>query len=194
MAWREVVGGPINNPAPLPDPLTMPGAAREAAHPPRPVLPRAVPSTAVSSKVQPMRSLRERLIHTALFEALAVVVVTPAVMGLTGAAVADAGTLSVVVSVGAVVANYGWTMLFDRFVPTRRRGLWLRFLQAAGLEAIIMAYTLPLILWFTGIGFWSAVALDLGGVAFFLAFAMLYNAAFDGVMLRIAARSDGGAV
>ena len=136
-----------------------------------------------------MRSLRERLIHTVLFEALAIAVVTPTVVGLTGAALADAGTLSIAVSVGAVVANYGWTMLFDRLVPTRRRGFGLRFLQAAGLEAIITAFTLPLILWFTGIGFWAAVALDLGGVAFFLVFAMLYNAAFDAVMLRIVARS-----
>lgn len=135
-----------------------------------------------------MRSLRERLIHTALFEALAIAVVTPAVVALTGAALADAGTLGIAVSLGAVVANYGWTMLFDRLVPTRRRGVWLRFLQAAGLEVLITAYSLPLILWFTGIGVWAALALDLGGVAFFLVFAMLYNAAFDAVMLRIAAR------
>ena len=135
-----------------------------------------------------MRSLRERLIHTALFEALAIAVVTPAVVALTGAALADAGTLGIAVSLCAVVANYGWTMLFDRLVPTRRRGVWLRFLQAAGLEVLITAYSLPLILWFTGIGVWAALALDLGGVAFFLVFAMLYNAAFDAVMLRIAAR------
>ncbi len=133
-----------------------------------------------------MRSRRERVIHAVLFEALAVAMVAPALTAITGAGLADTFLLSVLVSVGAVTANYIWTRLFDRWVPTRQRGGLLRLAQAIGLELILTTYTVPLFMLFTGSGLWEALVLDFSGVAFFIVFGAAYNALFDAVWLRIA--------
>ncbi|MDX7952450.1 chlorhexidine efflux transporter [Lichenihabitans sp. Uapishka_5] len=110
------------------------------------------------------------------------------VIGLvTGASAVDSGTLSVLISVGAVVANAGWTFVFDRWVPTRQRGLRLRLLNAAGLELLIAAYTIPLTVLITGATLKAALALDAGAIVFFLVYSLLYNAAFDAAMLRLQA-------
>lgn len=132
-----------------------------------------------------MRTFRERVIHTLLFEAIAVAIMTPAFGALTGASAGESGTLSVLISIGAVAANYLWTMVFDRWVPTRRRSLDQRFLQAAGLEAVIAVYTIPLAMGLTGASFRTAVALDAAALVFFLVYGMAYNAAFDAVMRRL---------
>jgi uncharacterized membrane protein len=133
-----------------------------------------------------MRSLRERIVHTALFEILALVIVTPTVSALTGAPVIASGLLSVLISAGAVVANYLWTWMFDRWVPTRRRGPLLRLGQAIGLELLLFVYTVPLVLLLTDLGLAQAVLLDLAGVFFFVLFGAAYNAAFDAAMVRLA--------
>ena len=132
-----------------------------------------------------MRSSRERVLHTLLFEIIAVAIMTPAFAAFTGASTAHSGTLSVAISIGAVMANYIWTLVFDRWVPTRRRSLGQRFLQAAGLEAIIAVYTIPLVMGLTGATIRTAVALDAAALVFFLVYGMLYNAAFDAVMRRL---------
>ena len=138
-----------------------------------------------------MRSTRERLLHTALFEAFAILIATPTVAWITDAPLGRAGLLSLLVSLGAMLANYVWTLIFDRLVPTRRRGLWLRAAQAVGLELIIAAFTVPLVLLLTDARIVQAIMLDLGGIGFFVLFGMAYNAAFDAVMLRVIGREKG---
>lgn len=143
-----------------------------------------------------MRTLRERVIHTLLFEAIAIAIMTPAFGTLTGASAAHSGTLSVLISIGAVVANYLWTLVFDRWLPTRRRSLGQRFLQSVGLEAVIAVYTIPLVMGLTGATFRTALALDAAALVFFLVYGMAYNAAFDAVMRHLERRarisSSGG--
>ena len=132
-----------------------------------------------------MRTLRERVIHTLLFEAIAIAIMTPAFGALTGASAAHSGVLSVLISIGAVVANYGWTLAFDRWLPTRRRSFGQRLLQSIGLEAVITVYTIPLVMGLTGASFRTAVALDAAAVAFFLVYGMAYNAVFDAAIRRL---------
>ena len=143
-----------------------------------------------------MRSIRERVVHAILFEIIANVIVTPAAMLLTGAPLVSAGALSLAISLGAMVSNYLWTWLFDTFVPSRRRGIFLRVVQAVGLEAIIAAFSIPLIMAFTGVPFWQAAVLDVGAIGFFIVFTMIYNVVFDAIMLRVlataAVSSSGG--
>ncbi len=133
-----------------------------------------------------MRSLRERIVHTTFFELIAIAIATPSIGAVTGASPADSGALSVSISVGAVVANYLWTLVFDRWVPTRRRSLGLRALQAAGLEVALAFYTVPLTMWFTGVNLTAALALDAAALVFFLVYGIAYNSVFDTVMRCLA--------
>ena len=62
-----------------------------------------------------------------------------------------------------------------------------------GLELIIAAFTVPLVLLLTDARIVQAIMLDLGGIGFFVLFGMAYNAAFDAVMLRVIGREKGPA-
>ena len=82
-----------------------------------------------------MRSTRERLLHTAMFEAFAILIATPTVAWITDAPLGRAGLLSLLVSLGAMLANYVWTLIFDRLVPTRRAGFGCAPLRRWGLSS-----------------------------------------------------------
>lgn len=136
-----------------------------------------------------MRSITERVIHTALFEIGAVTAVSPVIAWTTGTSLARAGALSLAVSAIAIACNYGWTFAFDRLAPTRSRTLGQRIAQAAGLELIISVFAIPLSVLFADATLLQAVLLNLFGAGFFVVYAIAYNWTFDRIMQRVEAVS-----
>ena len=136
-----------------------------------------------------MRSIAERVIHAVLFEVGAVAAVSPVIAWATGTPLARAGALSLVLSAIATACNYGWTVAFDRLVPTRRRTLGERVAQAVGLELIIGVFAVPLLVFFADATLVEALLLDLGGAGFFIVYSMAYNWLFDRIMQRVEAAS-----
>ena len=132
-----------------------------------------------------MRSFKERIIHTVLFEIGAVAVVAPAIAWIAGTPLSDASAVSIALSIIATTCNYVWTMIFDHFVPTRRRSFTARAVQAIGFELIISIFAIPLFYFFAGATLLQAVILDVGSIGFFVVYAIAYNWVFDRVMLRI---------
>lgn len=137
-----------------------------------------------------MRSWRERLLHTTLFEAGGLVLVTPLASWLSGHGIAQMGLLAAVLATFAMVWNLIWNRLFDRWVPTRRRSLMQRVAQALGFELGLLVMTLPGVAWWLGIGLVEAFWLDLGFMLFFLVYALIFNSVFDLVMQRRLARRN----
>ncbi|MBB3192303.1 PACE efflux transporter [Halomonas cerina] len=131
-----------------------------------------------------MRSWKERLAHTLLFEAGGVMMVTPLASGLSGHDSGRIGPLAVFMASFAMLWNLVWNRLFDHWVPTRRRRLDQRMAQALGFELGILVATLPVVAWWLGIGLGEAFWLDLGFMAFFLVYALVFNTAFDHFMQR----------
>lgn len=135
-----------------------------------------------------MRSMRERLLHSLLFEAGGLVLVTPLAGWITGHGLGELGVLTVALATFAMLWNLGWNRLFDAWVPTRRRSLRQRLAQTFGFELGLLVMTLPLVAWWLGIGLVEAFWLDLGFMLFFMGYAMVFNSAFDAWMRRYLAR------
>ncbi|WP_298441929.1 PACE efflux transporter [uncultured Ferrimonas sp.] len=124
---------------------------------------------------------KERIVHSVLFEVLALLMLIPlgAVMGgidgstMTGIAVA--------MSVIAMVVNYGYNLAFDKAFGDNRieRSLWLRIGHGIGFETVLLGASLPLLMWATGLDFWTVLLLDLGMVVFFLLYAIAFNYLYD---------------
>ena len=129
--------------------------------------------------------------HTLLFEAGGLVMVTPLASWLTGHGMDEMGALAVGLATAAMAWNLVWNRGFDALVPTRRRSVGQRFAQACGFELGLLVMTLPAVAWWLDIGLLEALWLDAGLVLFFLAYAMVFNTLFDVVMRRRLAR--GGA-
>ncbi|XKE45895.1 PACE efflux transporter [Halomonas organivorans] len=138
-----------------------------------------------------MRSWKERLTHTLLFEAGGLVMVTPLASEVTGHGLGEIGVLALGLATTAMLWNLVWNRLFDAWVPTRRRSLRQRFAQAFGFELGLLVTTLPAVAWWLGIGLVEAFWLDLGFMLFFLAYALVFNTLFDLAMRRYLAH--GGA-
>ncbi|WP_165492751.1 PACE efflux transporter [Lichenihabitans psoromatis] len=136
-----------------------------------------------------MRSIKERIVHTLLFEIGAIASVSPAIAWMTGRSMAEASAVSLALSVVATICNYCWTIFFDRMFPTRHRNFLTRAAQAIGLEFIITLFAVPLFYFFAGATLLQAFILDFGSIGFFIVYAMAYNWVFDRVMLRIEASS-----
>lgn len=137
-----------------------------------------------------MRSWTERVTHMVLFEAGGLVMVTPLASGITGHGMGEIGVLAVGLASVAMLWNLVWNRLFDRWVPTRRRSLVQRLAQAFGFELGLLVMTLPVVAWWLGIGLVEAFWLDLGFLLFFLAYALVFNTAFDHVMRQRLARRE----
>ncbi|BBO57759.1 MAG: transmembrane pair domain-containing protein [Cobetia sp.] len=135
-----------------------------------------------------MRSKKERLAQAGLLELGGILLVAPLSALVTGNDLASMGSLAVVMSTLAVIWSTVWNWMFDRWVPTRQRSATQRIAQALGFELGLVLVTVFIVAAWLDLGLWQALLLDLGFVAFFLVWAMIFNPLFDAVMSRLLAR------
>ena len=135
-----------------------------------------------------MRSKKERLAQAGLLELGGILLVAPLSALVTGNDLASMGSLAVVMSTLAVIWSTVWNWMFDRWVPTRQRSVTQRIAQALGFELGLVLVTIFIVAAWLDLGLWQALLLDLGFVAFFLVWAMIFNPLFDAVMSRLLAR------
>lgn len=129
-----------------------------------------------------MQGPRRKIVHAALYELIAIVVVTVAMQLISNNSAAQAGGLALSTSVVAL----GWNMLFntlferwERQQAQRERTVRRRMAHAIGFEGGLVLMTVPLIAWWMNMGWWQALLTDLGLVAFFLLYTFCFNWVFD---------------
>ena len=133
----------------------------------------------------PLRSARDRLHQTLWFEALGLALVAPLYAAATGSSAADSLGLLVALSVLVMAWSAFYNTLFDRWEWRRhrrvasRRPLGLRTLHAIGLEATVVLLSCPMIMAFTGLGFWPALGLDLALSAVYAAYGWAFHWGYD---------------
>lgn len=132
-----------------------------------------------------LRSARERLIQTLAFEGLGLVLVAPVYGAVTGSGGGESFGLVAAVAVAVMLWAALYNTLFDR-VEHRRTGRVasdrphaLRTLHAIGLELSSVAVTTPLIWALTDLGWWGALAADLGLAAAYAAYGYAFFWAYD---------------
>ena len=141
----------------------------------------------VQLAVQPagVRSHRERLIQTLWFEGIGLLTVAPLYAWASGSSGSDAFVVVASVSLAVMVWAALYNTVFDRieYRCTARvasdRPHALRTVHAVGLEISSTLVTTPLIWALTDLGWWGALAADLGlGVAYAL-YSYLFHWAYD---------------
>ncbi|WP_147819433.1 PACE efflux transporter [Salidesulfovibrio onnuriiensis] len=133
-----------------------------------------------------MRTAKDRLRHTILFELLGLVTVTPLAALILNKDMGRIGALAVAISLLAMATNYVFNLAFDHALvrmgrPVNVRPPWMRALHAVLFEATLMLITLPIVAWWLNMSLWQALATDVGFALFYLAYAYVYNWAYDRV-------------
>ncbi|WP_429060831.1 PACE efflux transporter [Aeromonas veronii] len=130
-----------------------------------------------------LRTTPDRLRYLVLYEGIGLALVAPLISQLFAQSVAEVGSLAIFFSIVATAWTYGWNLLFDKGLLklcgcTNKRPLD-RFLHAFGYEASFMMLSLPCVMFWLDLGVWDALMLDLGFVAFYLVYIMVFTWAYE---------------
>ncbi len=129
---------------------------------------------------------KERILHSLLFEAFALVLFVPLAMFVTQQSAAAMTGLSITLSLIAMGWNYLYNLIYDRLFGADRaaRGLRQRIAHGAGFEGGLIFATIPVLMLVLQEDFLTVLIMDLGAVVFFFVYAILFNWAYDQLRLR----------
>lgn len=131
-----------------------------------------------------LQGLRRKAVYVTLYELIAIAISSTGLSAGSGASLQHAGVAAVASSVIAVVWNLVYNSLFERWEArqaVRGRSFKRRAAHAIGFETGFIFMLVPLFAWWLDIGWWHALALDLGLAAFFLVYTFVFNWGFDKV-------------
>ena len=125
-----------------------------------------------------------RAVQAALYEAIAIAVVTPALALAYGHPVGSAFVLSAVMSGIALAWNYLFNAVFERWESrqaVKGRSLLRRVVHGVCFEGGLALLLVPLMAWWLDVGLVDALWGELGLLAFFLVYTVAFTWTFDKV-------------
>jgi uncharacterized membrane protein len=132
-----------------------------------------------------LRSPLDRARQVIAFEIGGLLLITPAFTWVSGVAAADSLGLLALVALIAALWNAAYTTAFD-WIEGRLsgrtadlRGTLVRVVQAMGFEFGLMLISLPIVMAWTGMGWIDALAADVGLAFAYVAYAYVFNRAYD---------------
>jgi len=127
------------------------------------------------------RPVGARVLHSLLFEGIAILLCAPTLAWLLDKPLVHLGLLTAAFSAVAMVWNLLFNLAFDRLQQRLgfQRGLGIRLLHALGFEGGLVVMLVPLAAWWLFIGLWEAFLLDLGLLLFFLPYTLAFNWLYD---------------
>jgi uncharacterized membrane protein len=130
-----------------------------------------------------MRTFRDRIRHTILFEIIALAFVVVGGSWIIGRPMEIIGALSLMFSALAMGWNLLFNWLFDiwdrKYRAFAKRGFVVRAIHASLFELSMVIAGLFLVSWWLGVTYWEAFIIDVGFSAFFLLYAYGFNWAYD---------------
>lgn len=140
-----------------------------------------------------MRTTRDRVRHTLLFELIALVTGTPLGGLIFGVPMIKFGMVAVVTTTIAMIWNYSFNLAFDhamqRHLKSIRKTLPIRILHALLFEAGLLCLLVPLIAWYLTVSWWQAFLIDTSMAGFYLIYAFAFNWLYD-VAVPVAAQDQ----
>ena len=134
----------------------------------------------------PKKTLAERIGHALAFEVIALLICAPLFSWLMNTTMTEMGALTLAISLIAMVWNVVYNAGFDQL--QRRLGftrtLTVRVLHAAVFETGLIIVAVPLAAVWLNITLWQAFVLDIGLLAFFLPYTMVFNWVYDTLRVR----------
>jgi uncharacterized membrane protein len=135
--------------------------------------------------VAPLRCWKERALQTLCYEGGGLLLVAPLYAALFGTTAKESFTLLLVLAALVMLWSPLHNTAFDlvdarvnaRVASARPQGL--RLLHALSLESTCVLFTLPVVMWLGGHGFWAALAVDVGLTLAYTAYAYVFHLTFD---------------
>ncbi len=132
-----------------------------------------------------MRSTADRIRHALAFEIIGIILATPLAAFAFHLPGGDSAVLVVASATVAMAWNYIYNLGFDHFMVKWRGGTEkttpIRVVHAVFFELGLLAIMLPAIAWYLGISLWQALIMDIALAAFYMAYAFVFNWAYDRV-------------
>ena len=129
-----------------------------------------------------MSPTRRRVVQAALYEGIAIAVVTPVLALAFSHSVGSAFVLSAVMSSIALAWNYVFNSLFERWEArqaVKGRSLARRMAHGVGFEGGLALILLPVMAYWLNVSLLEALVADLGLLAFFFFYTVGFTWAFD---------------
>ncbi len=142
-----------------------------------------------------MSPIARRILQAVLYEFFAVALVGPALALLFDEPIGSSLQLALVMSTIALVWNYLFNLLFERWEATQSvagRSALRRFVHGLGFEGGLVFILVPVMAFWLDISFGAAFVANLGVFVFFFVYAIAFTWAFDRVFgLPPSARGGG---
>jgi len=131
-----------------------------------------------------MRTHKDRLRHTILFECLLLAICIPFLSWALHQPAGHIGTLSVMLSLAAMGWNYAYNLLFDHGLkrlgrPLYPRSLRLRIVHACLFELGLLFVTIPGVMYWMNYSLLHALALDLSFLLMVPVYTVFFNGCYD---------------
>ena len=129
-----------------------------------------------------MNPTRRRILQAALYEGIAIAVVTPTLAIAFSHPPGSAFVLSAVMSSIALAWNYLFNTVFERWESrqlVKGRSLARRVAHGMGFEGGLAIILMPVMAYWLDISLWAAFVADLGLLAFFFFYTVGFTWAFD---------------
>lgn len=129
-----------------------------------------------------MTPITRRIVQAALYESIAIAVVTPTLAFAFAHPPGSAFVLSAVMSTIALAWNYIFNSLFERWEArqtVKGRSPLRRFAHGMGFEGGLAIILMPVMAYWLDISLWAAFVADLGLLAFFFFYTVGFTWAFD---------------
>lgn len=134
-----------------------------------------------------LRSFADRCRQIALFEMFGLLLITPPFAWASGTPLIDSAALMAVLALIAALWNGTYNTTFDWFDgrlsgrtadirPTR----W-RVVHALGFEIGMLSLSLPVLMWWTGMGWLEALIADIALACAYVIYAFIFNLCYDRV-------------
>ena len=131
-----------------------------------------------------LRSLKDRIRYTVIFETILLTMIVPAGMIFYGRGIWDIGLLGVVLVMKAMILNIIYNWIFDRIeartgrVASNRPHKW-RVVHAIGFEVTLAITSIPIYTWWLNITVLEAILIDLVVTTFIVGYTYVYTLVYD---------------
>lgn len=136
-------------------------------------------------------SFKERLVQSVLFEMGAILIGYLVMILIThsGESQNHEGSpllVTTLISLTAMVWNFIFNWVFDKFVPGDRldRGVGIRITHTVLFEVLLLAATIPMIMYFMNMTFLEAFMADISMTLVILGYTYVFNWAYDHLRVR----------
>lgn len=129
----------------------------------------------------------ERFFHSVLFEIGAMVIGAVAVLLAGDFSLEAAAGTGVTMSVMAMVLNFFFNYVFDKFATGKReeRSLKLRILHTVCFECTLLIFTIPVVAYLLELSLWHAFLADMGLSLTIMVYALFFNWGYDIIRAKI---------